>query len=42
MKLMLDDSASEGEVIKSKQNVDEINLEVMDRLNMFGGSPLKA
>lgn len=34
MNIMLDDSASEGE---TKQNVYEINLEVMDRMNMVRG-----
>lgn len=36
MKIMLADSAAtKGDVIKSKENVYEIDLEVMNKMNMF-------
>lgn len=41
IKIMLDDSAApEGEVIKSKKNLYEVDLEVMDKINMFRGNDL--
>lgn len=41
MKIMLADSAAtKGEGIKSKENVYEIDLEVMDKMNMFRGNHL--
>lgn len=41
MKIMLADSAAtKGDVIKSKENVYEIDLEVMDKMNMFWGNHL--